>query len=104
MSLTLLSIAGACAWAIILLLPWRPWAASEVLDVSKDVAGDDLSDITILIPARNEASVIGTTLAGLKTQGEEIYSEALARLENHELPNKEHARFKQGGQFEVIVS
>jgi len=72
MSLTLLSIAGACAWAIILLLPWRPWAASEVLDASKDVAGEDLSDITVLIPARNEASVIGTTLAGLKTQGEEI--------------------------------
>ena len=40
----------------------------------------------------------------IKAQGEEIYIEQLARLENHELPNKEHSRFKQGGHFEVIAS
>jgi len=72
MSLTCLAIAGACAWAIILILPWRPWATSEVLDASADGAVEDLSDITVLIPARNEAGVIGTTLAGVKAQGEEI--------------------------------
>ena len=32
----------------------------------------DLSDITVLIPARNEAEVIGTTLGSLKTQGNDL--------------------------------
>ncbi len=73
MNLTYLAITGACAWLIILLLPWRPWAASEVLDASPDSIREDLSDITVLIPARNEASVIGTTLAGLKAQGDAIH-------------------------------
>lgn len=39
----------------------------------------------------------------IKTQGEELYIEQLARLENHELPNKRNARFKQGGFFQVIA-
>lgn len=72
MDLTYLAITGASAWAIILLLPWRPWATSEALDASEDVAKEDLGDITVLIPARNEAGVIKTTLAGLKAQGEVI--------------------------------
>ena len=70
MNLTCLSIAGACIWIVILLLPWRPWATSESLDAAPDFAEDDLSDITVLIPARNEAGVIETTLSGLKAQGE----------------------------------
>jgi len=69
MNLTSLAIAGACIWITILLLPWRPWATSESLDAAPDSSEDDLSDITVLIPARNEAGVIETTLSGLKTQG-----------------------------------
>jgi hopene-associated glycosyltransferase HpnB len=72
MNLTCLAIAGACAWAIILLLPWRPWATSEALDAPTDLTGEDLINITVLIPARNEAGVIKTTLAGVKAQGEHI--------------------------------
>jgi len=72
MNLTFLAIAGACAWAVILLLPWRPWATSEALDAPTDLTGEDLSDITVLIPARNEAGVIQSTLAGLRAQGEHI--------------------------------
>jgi hopene-associated glycosyltransferase HpnB len=73
MDLICLAIAGACAWAIILLLPWRPWSTSEALDAPTDVNGEeDLGDITVLIPARNEASVIKTTLAGLKAQCSDI--------------------------------
>ncbi|NQU14029.1 MAG: glycosyltransferase, partial [Desulfobacteraceae bacterium] len=70
MNLTSLAIAGACIWIVILLLPWRPWATSESLDAAPDFSEDDLSDITVLIPARNEAGVIETTLSGLKAQGD----------------------------------
>jgi len=53
-----------------LLLPWRPWATSESLDAVPDFSEEDLSDITVLIPARNEAGVIETTLSGVKAQGD----------------------------------
>jgi len=72
MNLTYLTIAGACAWAIILLLPWRPWSTSEALDAATDGAEEDLSDITVLIPARNEAGVIHTTLKGVQIQGGDL--------------------------------
>lgn len=59
-------------WAVILLLPWRPWSTRERLDihVSPDRPGPvDLSDITALIPARNEAHTIKNTLRALAAQG-----------------------------------
>lgn len=70
MNLTCLAIAGACIWIVILLLPWRPWATAEFLDAAPNFSEEDLSDITVLIPARNEAGVIETTLSGLKAQGD----------------------------------
>lgn len=39
----------------------------------------------------------------IKAQGTELYLEHLARLENHQLPNKKNARFRQGGYFEVVA-
>ncbi len=60
---------GALVWLAIILLPWRPWDTREVLDSTSSLLDADLSDITVLIPARNEAHVIGTTLSSLKTQG-----------------------------------
>ncbi|WP_397448020.1 glycosyltransferase [Pseudomonas sp. NA-150] len=57
-------------WGAVLLAPWRPWSTRERLDVeSPSIEGVDLSDITVLIPARNEAEVIGTTLHALRQQG-----------------------------------
>lgn len=40
----------------------------------------------------------------IKTQGSELYSEVLARLENSQLPNKYNARFRTDGYFEVTAS
>ncbi|MHC8441583.1 MAG: glycosyltransferase [Candidatus Eutrophobiaceae bacterium] len=62
---------GLVIWLGILLLPWRPWSCRESLDAAPALAAKltDLSDITVLIPARNEATHIGATLAGLKAQG-----------------------------------
>jgi hopene-associated glycosyltransferase HpnB len=67
-----LAAIGAFVWLTILLLPWRPWSSREVLDASSAFSGADLGDITVLIPARNEAGVIGTTLSSLKNQGREL--------------------------------
>ena len=39
----------------------------------------------------------------IKDQGEEIYTEQLALLENDQLPNQEHARFNTGARIEVIA-
>lgn len=60
---------GALIWLAIILLPWRPWDTREVLDSTSSPMDGDLSNITVLIPARNEAHVIGTTLSSLRTQG-----------------------------------
>jgi hypothetical protein len=39
----------------------------------------------------------------IKDQGEEIYLEQLALLENDQLPNLEHSRFNTGAMIEVIA-
>jgi hopene-associated glycosyltransferase HpnB len=67
-----LAAIGAFIWLAILLLPWRPWGIREYLDSSATTPDADLSDITVLIPARNEAEVISETLSSLKTQGRDL--------------------------------
>lgn len=61
----------AAVWLVVLLLPWQPWRCREVLEAESDVSVD-LSDVTVLIPARDEAAVIGTTLAALAEQGRNL--------------------------------
>ena len=63
-----LVLPGLCIWATILLLPWRPWSTRESIDATS-TATADLSDITILIPARNEAPYIQATLSSASNQG-----------------------------------
>ncbi len=65
---TSLSFFSAMLWLVTLLLPWQPWRVREVLEENTD-SSSDLSDITAVIPARNEADVIATTLAALVAQG-----------------------------------
>ena len=64
-----LAVAGAIIWLGIMLLPWRPWDTREFLDSSLASSEADLSDITALIPARNEAEIIGMILSSLQAQG-----------------------------------
>ncbi len=67
---TALAAAGAAIWLGILLAPWQPWRTRERFEVADGTGGDaDLSDVTVLIPARNEADVIGETIAALGKQG-----------------------------------
>jgi len=72
----LLAAASAVIWLAILLLPWQPWRNNEVLPLSTSTGAgaagngeEDLSDTTVVIPARNEAGLIGATLRALAGQG-----------------------------------
>ena len=65
-----LALPAALMWFGLLLTPWRPWSTRERLEPVSGRADDtDLSAITVLIPARNEAEVIGITLTSLQAQG-----------------------------------
>lgn len=65
-----LAAPAAIIWFGNLLSPWRPWSTRERIETDADAAGEtDLGEITVLIPARDEAEVIGTTLSGLQAQG-----------------------------------
>jgi hopene-associated glycosyltransferase HpnB len=69
--MTLLLVGSACAllaWLAILLAPHQPHRVRERLEARADAA-DDLSAVTVLIPARDEAALIGRTVAALGAQG-----------------------------------
>jgi hopene-associated glycosyltransferase HpnB len=66
-----LTALAAVVWLAILLLPWQPWRNNEVLRLPPfgTPQPDDLSDTTVVIPARDEVEVIGQTLSALAGQG-----------------------------------
>jgi hopene-associated glycosyltransferase HpnB len=69
----LLIIFGSITWIGLLLLPWRPWSTRERLEVTgRSSAADELADISVLIPARNEEANIERTLHGLADQGHDV--------------------------------
>ena len=65
MDWSLLALPGLFIWVSILALPWRPWSTRESLDAYPRNQDLDLTEITVLIPARNEAAVIADTLIAL---------------------------------------
>ncbi|MFQ5659488.1 MAG: glycosyltransferase [Gammaproteobacteria bacterium] len=68
MGLVWLAFPGLIIWCGILLLPWRPWSTRETLEAAPG-SGQDLSHVTVLIPARNEQDVIANTLHAVAAQG-----------------------------------
>jgi hopene-associated glycosyltransferase HpnB len=64
-----LVVAGSLLWVVLMLLPWRPWSTRERLEPGAERVACNLSDITVLVPARNEAATIGHTLSALGNQG-----------------------------------
>ncbi|HMM74667.1 MAG TPA: glycosyltransferase [Gammaproteobacteria bacterium] len=63
-------LAAALIWLAILALPWRPWDTREhVAARAADAGREELSRITALIPARNEAATIADTLRRVAAQG-----------------------------------
>jgi hopene-associated glycosyltransferase HpnB len=70
MSLVALS---TLSWAGFALWPWGLWRNQAVLDVVEAAkSNDSLHEITVLIPARNEAEVIQETLQSVIEQGPEL--------------------------------
>ena len=69
----LLTGLSAFIWLTILLLPWRPWRNDQVLELENPNGDIDLEDVTVVIPARNEAPVIGTTMSALAQQGSNLH-------------------------------
>ncbi len=69
MDWTYLTLAGAAIWFGILLLPWRPWDTREVLEAGVLPGEENLSDITALIPARNEAEFVACFTGGIGGPG-----------------------------------
>lgn len=64
------SVLGVVCWLMVLLLPWRPASVREQIEPGFMRNPDqDLNDITVLIPARNEAPYIQQTLDNVNAQG-----------------------------------
>jgi hopene-associated glycosyltransferase HpnB len=70
--ISILIILGSLAWPCILLFPWKPASTRERLDSDDASPQPDLSDVTVLIPARDEAESIARTLAALEQQGQNL--------------------------------
>mgnify|MGYP000126007728 CR=1 FL=1 len=66
-----LSALAAIIWLVTALLPWQPWRVREILEADEALSVD-LSDITVVIPARDEAAVIAGTLQAVHRQGSGI--------------------------------
>src|SRR3984957_19142178 len=62
-----LVVAGSLLWVALILVPWRPWSTRERLESGAEQA--NLSNVTVLIPARNEAEILERTLSALAIQG-----------------------------------
>lgn len=68
-------------------------------------------DVSPIPPEYHESAILGRAMIyyanfenapEIRKQGDELYTEGLAELENHQLPNKNYSRFRTGGGFEVI--
>lgn len=69
--MTGLALVAAALWLIVLLLPWRPWSTRERIEPlapHADPADDASPSVSVLIPARNEASTIRQTLESVVAQ------------------------------------
>ncbi len=67
----ILSSFAAVVWWGILLLPWQPWRVREHLEAEVGEPSR-FEDISVLIPARNEAEHIAQTVACVRAQGDGI--------------------------------
>lgn len=66
--LILATALAACMWLALLIVPWRPWSTREQI-APNSMLSADLSDVSVLIPARDEASCIARTLQAIAQQG-----------------------------------
>jgi len=60
------------AWVAVVVLPWQPHRTRERLEADAADDNADLGSVTVLIPARDEAKLIGRTIAALARQGRSL--------------------------------
>jgi hopene-associated glycosyltransferase HpnB len=65
------SVLALLAWLCVLVAPHRPHRVRERLEADAASLGS-LAQVTVIIPARNEAELLGRTLAALGCQGREL--------------------------------
>jgi len=70
------SAIALAVWASLWLLPWQPHRTRERFETrplpASEVMGADLSSVCVVIPARNEADRLPSTLAALACQGRDL--------------------------------
>lgn len=71
-STVVFAIFGTLLWWIMVLLPWKPTSTKEYLESDPRLSSKQISNVTVLIPARNEGAEIERTLRALSTQGENL--------------------------------
>ena len=70
---TYLAIVGVICWWGLAFVPWRPWSTEEQIDAAQQTDNATLDNITVLIPARDEAPLIQQTLSALNKQGSGLH-------------------------------
>jgi len=65
----LIAALSTLLWVGFVLLPWKAWRNREVLEASPGKADQLLAQITVVIPARNEAALIQQTILSVAAQG-----------------------------------
>lgn len=67
-----LAVLSAIVWIALLVQPWLPWLMRERFVADAADADMDLSNVTVLIPARDEADSLADTLAAVARQGRNL--------------------------------
>ncbi|MDP6183592.1 MAG: glycosyltransferase [Gammaproteobacteria bacterium] len=88
-------------WTGLLVLPWRPWSTREQLHIEQAAAERAIEEITVLIPARNEAACIAQTLQQLTAQGR--FARIIVIDDQSDDGTGEIAAREAGGTLEVIA-
>ena len=88
--LFLATMLGLSIWVIILFLPFQSYRVNESLET--EITKENLDDVTVLIPARNEAQTIKKTLASLKMQHNDL-KVILVDDQSTDSTVKEHSTF-----------
>jgi hopene-associated glycosyltransferase HpnB len=83
------------SWVVFALMPWRPWCTREVFDALDRVDREEvLKEITVVIPARNEADGIQQTLNSIIEQGPGL---SIVLVDDH----SEDATVAKAGQMRI---
>lgn len=91
---------GAALWVGLLAFPGHPWRPRPRLEAEPEGGQADLSDVTAVIPARDEAPYIGRAVTSLAAQGEGL---AIVVVDDHSRDGTAEAAQKTGAADLSVV-